>query len=205
MRLAVEDLRCVRAGREVFAGLSFTVAAGEALVVTGPNGAGKTSLLRTLAGLIRPASGSVTMTGGDPELSVAEHSHFQGHLEPVKPTLTVAENLEFWARFLGGGDTAPPDAALQTVGLAALAAMPAGYLSAGQRRRLSMARLLAVARPLWLLDEPTAALDLAGQDRFRELMRTHLAGGGLIVAATHVPLGLPARELALADPAEIPA
>jgi heme exporter protein A len=122
--------------------------------------------------------------------------HYLGHLDAFKPALTVAENLSFWIRYLGDADgtTAP---ALGSVGLNALADLPAGYLSAGQRRRLSLARLTAVPRPVWLLDEPTAALDAAGQERLGALMHGHLAEGGIILAATHGPLGVEARELRL--------
>ena len=191
MELIGEDLVCVRGGREVFSGLGFRVRAGEALLLTGPNGAGKSSLLRLIAGLLRPAAGRIALTGGDAELSVAEQAHYLGHQDALKPSLTVGENLRFWADFLGGGSGVLTDA-LAAVGLEELADLPAGYLSAGQRRRLSLARLLAAPRPLWLLDEPTAALDTTAQGRLADLMRAHLAGRGLIVAATHGPLGLDA-------------
>jgi heme exporter protein A len=188
MRLEASDLVCVRGGREVFAGLDFSVAGGEALLVTGRNGAGKSSLLRMIAGLVHIAGGRLMLTGGDPERTTAEQAHYLGHQDALKPSLTVAENLGFWARYLGGGP--PPQAALVTVGLAGLADLPAAYLSAGQRRRLSIARLIAVKRPIWLLDEPTSALDRAAQEGLSELMYGHLAGGGLIVAAAHGPIGL---------------
>jgi heme exporter protein A len=195
MRLIASDLVCVRGGREVFAGLDFALSAGEALIVTGRNGAGKSSLLRMIAGLVRIAGGRLQLEAGDPELSIPEQTHYLGHQDALKPSLSVRENLHFWARYLGDG---PSGEALAEVGLDALAELPAGYLSAGQRRRLSLARLLAVKRPIWLLDEPTSALDTASQSRLNDLMRRHLAGGGLIVAATHGPLGLePARELRL--------
>jgi len=197
MRVSGHGLACVRGGREVFSGLDFTVAGGEALTLTGRNGAGKTTLLRLIAGLLMPAAGRLAIEGGDPELGLPEQAHYLGHRDALKPSLTVAENLDFWAAYLGGGRaTAVRADALATTGLAALARLPAGYLSAGQRRRLSIARLLAAPRPIWLLDEPTAALDLAAQARLADLMRAHLAGGGLIIAATHGPLGLEgAREL----------
>jgi heme exporter protein A len=195
MRLTASDLACVRGGREIFRALSFSVGAGEALLVTGPNGAGKSSLLRLTAGLVRPAAGTIALTGGDAELSVGEQAHYLGHLDALKPALTVRENLAFWASFLG---SVVPEPALAAVGLDRLADLPALYLSAGQRRRLSLARLAAVPRPLWLLDEPTAALDAAGQAILAELMRGHLAGGGLILAATHGPIGVDgAAELRL--------
>ena len=194
MKLSARDLACVRGGRQVFSGVGFSVAAGQALVLTGPNGAGKSSLLRVIAGLIRPVEGSVALEGGDPELSVGEQAHYVGHLDPLKPALTVTENLTFWARFLNGGAVLDEAAliarGLATVGLEGLAGLPAGYLSAGQRRRLSLARVLAAPRPVWLLDEPTTALDTASQERLRWVMQAHLANGGLIVAATHGPLGL---------------
>jgi heme exporter protein A len=194
MNLSGLDLTCIRGERRVFAGINFSVDSGEALVLTGPNGAGKSSLLRMIAGLIRPAEGRLVLKGGDSEMSLGEQAHYVGHLDPLKPALTVTENLSFWARFLNG-KAAPTDAGLaerglEAVGLADLADLPAGYLSAGQRRRLSLARLLAVPRPIWLLDEPTTALDAASQDRLRELMQDHLGGGGMVVAATHGPLGL---------------
>ena len=190
MRLSGIDLICIRGGREVFSGLSFALAGGEALTVTGPNGAGKSSLLRLLAGFIRPAGGRLALEAGDPELTIAEQAHYLGHQDALKPSLTVAENLAFWARYLGDGTAAANEAALEPVRLDELADLPAAYLSAGQRRRLSIARLVAVKRPIWLLDEPTSALDRAGQERLSELMRGHLSGGGLIVAATHAPIGL---------------
>src|SRR5207245_6006178 len=126
---------------------------------------------------------------------LAEQAHYLGHLDPLKSSLSVGENLRFWTRFLGGGRGFQSLEALRAVGLERVGDLPAGYLSAGQRRRLSLARLLAVVRPVWLLDEPTAALDAAGQELFAGLMREHLARGGLIVAATHTPLGVETRDL----------
>jgi heme exporter protein A len=197
MQLAASKLACARGQREVFADLSFSVGPGEALLLVGPNGAGKSSLLRLIAGLLPPAAGQIELSGGDPDLSLPEQAHYLGHQDALKPSLTVAENLAFWARFLNGGKSSV-DGALASVGLAGLTDLPAAYLSAGQRRRLSIARLLAVPRPIWLLDEPTAALDVAAQAKLSELMRSHLAGGGIIVAATHGPIGLDgAKELRL--------
>ena len=158
MQLRAENLACNRGGREVFAGLNFALAAGEALLVIGRNGAGKSSLLRLIAGLVRHSAGRIELTGGEAEAPIAEQAHYLGHQDAVKPSLTVAENLSFWIDFLGGGK--PVASALEAVGLGPLADLPAAYLSAGQRRRLSIARLAAVARPLWLLDEPTSALDV---------------------------------------------
>ena len=171
-----DNLACVRGGREVFAGLNFSLDGGEALLVTGRNGAGKSSLLRMIAGLVRLAGGRLALEGGDAEASIAEQAHYLGHQDALKPSLSVAENLQFWTDFLGAGGE--PAAALAAVELAALADLPAAYLSAGQRRRLSIARLVAVKRPIWLLDEPTSALDAASQARLAELMRGHLASGG---------------------------
>jgi heme exporter protein A len=196
MQLEASGLACLRGGREVFFGLGFAVAGGEALLVTGRNGAGKSSLLRMIAGLVRVAGGQLGLSGGDPERTIPEQAHYLGHQDALKPSLTVAENLDFWARYLGG--TKPPQAALAAIGLGGLAGLPAAYLSAGQRRRLSIARLVAVKRPIWLLDEPTSALDNDAQQILVGLMRQHLAGGGLILAATHGPIGLDdARELRL--------
>jgi heme exporter protein A len=178
----------------VFSELDFTAISGEALAVTGPNGAGKTSLLRIIAGLLTVAAGSIGLEDGERELTLAEQAHYLGHRDAMKPALSVLENLAFWRDFLGG-DASNAAQSLVAVGLDHAADLPAAYLSAGQRRRLSIARLLAVRRPIWLLDEPTSALDAPGQSLFATLMRDHLARGGLIVAATHAPLGVDAKEL----------
>jgi heme exporter protein A len=205
MRLSASNLACHRGGRDVFASLDFAVGSGEVLAITGRNGAGKSSLLRTIVGLVRVAHGSLTLEGGDSELTIAEQAHYLGHQDALKPSLSVGENLKFWAGFLGH-KAADTSAALAAVGLDPLADLPAAYLSAGQRRRLSIARLIAVKRPIWLLDEPMSTLDAAAQDRLAGLMRAHLAEGGLILAATHGPLGLAAaRELRLDDFAGAPA
>jgi heme exporter protein A len=184
----------VRGGREVFSGLDFEASSGEALAVTGPNGAGKTSLLRLIAGLLTISDGSIELEGGEPELTLPEQAHYLGHRDALKPALTVTENLSFWRDFLGG-ETFDAKASLAAVGLDHAARLPAAFLSAGQRRRLSMARLLAVRRQVWLLDEPTNALDTAGQSLFATQMGDHLSRGGLIIAATHAPLGITSREL----------
>lgn len=197
MQLEGQHLACSRGGREVFAGVSFSLSGGEALVVTGRNGAGKSSLLRMIAGLVRVADGRLTLQGGEPDASIAEQAHYVGHQDALKSTLSVSENLRFWASYLGAGPSAV-ERALESVDLAALAGLPAAYLSAGQRRRLSIARLVAVQRPIWLLDEPTSALDTPSQARLAELMRGHLISGGMIVAAAHGPIGLErARELTM--------
>jgi heme exporter protein A len=194
MRLSGRGVRCVRGGREVFSALDFEASAGEVLAVTGRNGAGKTSLLRLIAGLLIPAEGAIALDGGDTELTIAEQAHYLGHRDALKPALSVGENLSFWREFLGG-EVSHAAESLRAVGLDHAVHLPAAYLSAGQRRRLSLARLLAVRRPLWLMDEPNAALDTAGQSLLAGLMHEHLARGGLIVAATHGSLGLEAREL----------
>ncbi len=198
MQLTVTGLSCVRGGRLVLEAVGFAVPAGGALVITGPNGAGKSSLLRTLAGLVRPSAGEMRLEGGDPDLGLGEQCHYLGHLDPAKGALTVLENLRFWVRHLGGSEGMREEDALAAAGLGHLAGLPASYLSAGQRRRLSLARLLAVARPVWLLDEPTTALDAAGQAMLGEQVRRHRDGGGLVLAATHAPLGFEgAAELTL--------
>jgi heme exporter protein A len=199
LKLSGTDLTCWRGGREVFRGVSFSVASGEGLLLTGRNGAGKSSLLRMIAGLLRIAGGRLEFTGGAADHEIAEQAHYLGHLDAFKPSLTVRENLAFWTSYLNGAGK--PQAALEAVSLGSLADLPAAYLSAGQKRRLSLARLVAIRRPLWLLDEPTAALDAAAQTMLLDLMRQHLASGGLIVAATHQALDLQnTRELRLGAP-----
>ena len=196
MQLKAESLTCNRGGREVFRNLSFDLTTGEAMVVTGRNGAGKSSLLRMIAGLVRIAAGRLSLEGGEPDIPIGEQAHYLGHQDALKPTLTVGENLQFWSGFFG--DVRATEGALQAVDLAPLTDLPAAFLSAGQRRRLSIARLLAVPRPIWLLDEPTSSLDAPSQQRLAELMRVHLLDGGMIIAAAHGAIGLErARELKL--------
>ncbi len=202
LRLSGVGLTCIRGGREVFSELDFHVDAGEALAITGRNGAGKSSLLRLIAGLLQAAAGRVTLDGSPrDDLTLSEQTHYLGHRDALKPALTVHENLAFWRNFLGG-EQAALDASLAATGLGHIGTLPASTLSAGQKRRLSMARLIAVKRPIWLLDEPTSSLDTDGQAMMARLMSDHLATGGLIVAATHEPLrigtpdgGLPATTV----------
>ena len=199
MRLRAWQLAIERGGRRLFSGLSFEVGQGSALIVTGPNGAGKSSLLRALSGFLPVQAGGFALEGGDPERTLGEEAHYLGHADALKGALTANENLAFWAGALGGEPSREASrAALARVGLAHVIDFPARALSAGQKRRVALARLLVAERPLWLLDEPTAALDAAAQAAFAAIMRVHLDSGGLIVAATHAPLGLDrASELKL--------
>jgi heme exporter protein A len=186
MILQAASLSVARGGVTVLSGLTFAVGAGQALCLRGPNGSGKTTLLRTLAGLQPAVSGTVEL---NPE-AVAYAAHADG----LKSTLTVAENLSFWAEVYGGPATSKAIAAMD---LAPLSNRRAGALSAGQKRRLGLARLLVTGRPLWLLDEPTVSLDTASVALFAGVVRQHLAGGGAVIVATHVDLGLP--EAAVLD------
>lgn len=174
--------------------LSFTAKAGEALLVVGPNGAGKTTLIRTIAGFIAPAAGSISLKGDDSDRDIAERCHYVGHLTGVKANLSAAENLAFWAAYVDGGErreiTERVEDALAHFGLLDLADYPAGLLSAGQKRRLGLARLSVAWRPIWLLDEPTVSLDAASTELLATLIQQHLARDGLVIAATHLPLGL---------------
>jgi heme exporter protein A len=196
MELHITDLACIRGGRLVFAGLSLRAAGGSLALLRGPNGAGKTSLLRLIAGIAEPDRGRIALHGGDAGLTLSQQCHFIGDRDAAKLHLTVAENLRFWGDFLGGGDL---DRALDSFGLTALAGLQAAVLSSGQRRRLSLSRLALVARPLWLLDEPTVGLDAQSRQRLVALMTAHLASGGFIVAATHDELGLAGIELNLGE------
>jgi heme exporter protein A len=179
MEWSVENLACKRGQTLVLEGVGFTVAAGEALILRGPNGSGKTTLLRCIAGLTPPVAGTINA----PDDAIAYASHADG----LKAQLTVTENLAFWADVFRGGAVDPAIAAFDLDGLRD---RPAGALSAGQKRRLSLARLLVTGRPVWILDEPTVSLDAANVARFAAAVRTHLAGGGSALIATHIDLGL---------------
>jgi heme exporter protein A len=199
MRLSAENIALERGGRQLFRNLTFAVDDGEALIVTGPNGAGKSSLLRAIAGLLSLNGGRLALAGGDPELTIGEQAHYVGHADALKGSLTAGENLAFWAGALGG-DTrrAAWLPALERLGLGHVGDFPVRALSAGQKRRVALARLLVAERPIWLIDEPTTALDVAAQALFTAVMGERLRSGGLIVAATHAPLGLMgAKELRL--------
>jgi heme exporter protein A len=184
MSLGLNNLAVARGGVTVLRGLTFAVPPGQALILRGPNGSGKTTLLRTLAGLQPPAEGALDL----PPDSVA----YSGHADGLKSTLTVAENLTFWAHIYGGSAIDP---ALKALDLAMLARRRAGELSAGQKRRLGLARLVVTGRPVWLLDEPTVSLDAASVALFAGIVRQHLQGGGLAVIATHVDLDLPEAKV----------
>jgi heme exporter protein A len=197
MKLVADRLSSIRGGRTLLSELSFAVEEGEALLLLGPNGAGKTTLIRMIVGLLAPAVGRIGLDGGDAERSVGEQCHYVGHLNALKSGLTVKQNAAFWCRFLGGRRDGL-DVALEAFGLAHLRDIPAAYLSAGQKRRLGLARVLLAERPVWLLDEPTVSLDSAAQTALTRAVGGHLAAGGIVVAATHAPLGLPnSRELHL--------
>jgi heme exporter protein A len=199
MRLRAWDLTIERGGRRLFASLSFATHEGSALMITGANGAGKTSLLRALLGFLPVQAGGFALEGGDKERTLAEQAHYLGHADALKASLTAGENLNFWAGALGGDPARETSrAALARVGLAHVIDFPVRALSAGQKRRVALARLLVAHRPLWLLDEPMTSLDALAQEAFAALMRAHLDRGGIVLAATHAPLALPgARELRL--------
>lgn len=186
MKITAGNLACERGGRLVFQNLGFTLASGGFLLLVGSNGSGKSSLLRLLAGLSPPSQGEISLSGGG-DLRLAEHSHYIAHSDATKSALSVAENLTFWGKFMGSGDV---DRALAAVNLAGLADYPAGLLSAGQKRRLALARLCLVHRPVWLLDEPSVGLDAPSLLLLVQLMQRHVADKGILIAATHTPLGL---------------
>ena len=199
MRLLAEKVCVDRGGRRIVEGVDFVLSDGEALILSGPNGAGKSTLLRAIAGLLPLAAGRLALDGDSEE--IAASLHYVGHAEGMKPALTVRENLDFWASFLSRESAAAalaPQDALAAFGLAHVIDIPAGYLSAGQKRRIALARLLVAPRPIWLLDEPTTALDVRAQAALAAVMARHRAGGGVVLAATHSPVGLEnAAELKL--------
>ncbi len=199
MQIIAEHLVIVRGARTIIEDLSFETGSGEAVLLTGENGAGKTTLLRALAGFLRIESGTLRLSGGDDEKSLAEQAHVVGHGNAVKTAFSVRENLMFWAEYDGVDDVeARITAALAGFGLTDLSEFPAAYLSAGQKRRLGLARLLVTERPIWLLDEPTSSLDAASSELVTKAINAHTSNGGIAIAATHLPLGLDrARDLRL--------
>lgn len=200
MQLIADNLSVERGSRPIIRDLCLSAGSGEAIILLGANGAGKTTLLRALAGFLPLSGGSIRFEGGDAEKTLAEQAHAIGHVNAVKAHLTVGENVLFWSRFLNGDDGAEQRtvAALEAFALSDLEDFPASYLSAGQKRRVGLARLLAAPRPIWLLDEPTVSLDAASSAQLARVVNAHTSGGGIVIAATHLPLGLDqARELKL--------
>ncbi|MDE2444724.1 MAG: heme ABC exporter ATP-binding protein CcmA [Alphaproteobacteria bacterium] len=187
LRLKADNVSCERGGRMVIENLSFEIENGCLVALRGPNGAGKSTLLRLLAGLNVPSGGKLTLEGGAPDASIPEQCHYVGHSDALKPALTVRENLDFWTDFLGEEKS---NSALEGFGLRDLADDQVMFLSAGQKRRLALSRLIPIARPIWLLDEPTVGLDSKSLDRLSSHMHVHLATGGIVIAATHADLGI---------------
>ena len=193
MRFEAETLSARRGEELLFRDISFALGQGEALLVTGPNGSGKSTLLRVLAALLPTESGTVRFAGEGEARPAREACHYLGHRNAMKRELTVEENLVFWARFMakeGAGKPLSIDEAARAVGLGGITHLPFGYLSAGQQRRMAFAKLLVAHRPVWILDEPTAALDVKADAMFAGLCQAHLADGGIVIAATHQPLGI---------------
>ncbi len=201
MQLIVKDLAGERGGSILFSGISLALKSGEGLAVTGQNGSGKSTLLRILAGLLRPANGNVHMLDENGAVTL-DCFHFLGSLNAMKDQLTASENLAFWQGFMHSTKTdISPLQALEAVKLSHVADLPFGYLSTGQKRRVAIARLLCIHRPVWLVDEPTSGLDKASEQLFSMLAANHLSSGGILVAATHLPLGIEGlQQLHIGDP-----
>lgn len=199
MRLIADQISGARGGSELFSDISFALHSGDGMIITGPNGAGKSTLIRILAGLLSPSSGSVIFENGDGS-RLEDAFHFLGSQNAMKDQLTASENLVFWQQFFGSASLTPLQA-LEAVNLPHIADLPFGYLSTGQKRRVAIARLLVVHRPIWLVDEPTSGLDKASEQIFASLATKHIKSGGILVAATHLPLGIDGLQtLHIGDP-----
>lgn len=206
LKLTIDGVRCQRGDRVLFEGFSLVISSGEIVVLNGPNGVGKSSLLRIIAGLLPAKNGSVQLsTGKEVFACVGEYTHFLAHQNALKSSLSVEENLNFWRDFTHAPGLSAAEA-MEEMELPHLLKLPSGVLSAGQKRRLAFARLLVAKRPLWLLDEPTAALDHEADVLVGQLISRHVESGGLVVAATHLPLqlGLPEASILSLDLSAFP-
>jgi len=201
MKLTAKNLCVDRSGRRIISDVSFVLKRGTALIVTGPNGSGKSTLLRAIAGLLPIAEGEVTLSNAG-EDGWREHYHYLGHQNGLKPILSVSENLEFWRCFSGNSDLTVK-AALKSINLGHARDLPLRYLSAGQQRRVALARLLVNRKPVWIVDEPTSGLDQASAKRFVTLAKGFCASGGILVAATHLPLGIAGAKKLELKPVQI--